>query len=71
MTAEGANLTYQWMNGAGDLSDMIGNISGATTATLTIVNVGLSDVGVYSVRVSNSAGDVNSTMPNLIIGKID
>ncbi len=67
--AEGANLTYQWMNGAGELSNIPGKISGATMATLMIMNVSLSDVSDYSVRVSNSAGDVNSSIANLITGR--
>ncbi len=66
MIAEGVGLTYKWMNGDGDLSDMVNKISGATLPTLTIMNVGLSDVSGYSVRVSNSAGDVNSLTANLI-----
>ncbi len=63
VTAEGVGLTYQWKNGAGDL------ILGATLATLTIMNVGLSDVGGYSVQVSNSAGNVDSLTANLITSK--
>ena len=69
VTAEGVGLTYQWMNGAGELSDMIDNISGATLATLMIGNVALSDVNGYSVRVSNSAGDVTSSIANLITSR--
>ncbi len=69
MTAEGVDLTYQWMNGDGDLSDMVDKISGATLATLMIMNVALSDVNGYSVRVSNSAGDVDSLTANLITSK--
>ncbi len=66
VTAEGVGLTYQWMNGAGELSDIFNKISGATSPNLTITNVGLSDVSGYSVRVRNSAGDVNSLTANLI-----
>ena len=69
VTAEGVDLTYQWMNGDGDLSDMVDKISGATLATLMIMNVALSDVNGYSVRVSNSAGDVDSLTANLITSK--
>ncbi len=57
------------MNGDGDLSDMVDKISGSTLATLMIMNVSLSDVNGYSVRVSNSAGDVNSSTANLITSK--
>ncbi len=69
VTAEGANLAYQWMNGDGDLSDILGKISGATMETLMIMNVSLSDVSDYSVRVSNSDGDVNSSIANLITSR--
>ncbi len=71
MTAEGVDLTYQWINGAGDLSDLSGKISGATNATLTIMNVSLSDIGGYLVRVSNSTGGgVDSLTANLVTSKI-
>lgn len=46
-------LTYQWKkNGV--------EIAGATTDTLALSNVQLSDAGIYSVIVSNSAGSVES-----------
>ena len=42
VTATGAGLTYQWFNGATQLNNG-GNISGATTATLTINPAGAGD----------------------------
>lgn len=42
VTATGTGLTYQWRNGTTDLVDG-GNISGATTAILTINPVSISD----------------------------
>ena len=51
---------YQWrMNGA--------NLSGATSATLTLNNVQASDGGDYSVVVSNSAGSVTSNVATLTV----
>jgi Immunoglobulin I-set domain len=43
---------YQWFKGASPLSNG-GNISGATTATLTISNAVSGDSGTYFARVSN------------------
>lgn len=55
VTATGQpNPSFQWRkNGA--------NLSAQTNATLTITNVQTSDVGTYSVIVSNSAGTVASS----------
>jgi Immunoglobulin domain len=47
-----APLTYQWFKSGSTLSDD-GNISGATTAQLTIADASLSDAGSYICRVSN------------------
>jgi len=51
----GFPLFYQWQDSVGNLTDG-GNISGAATANLTIGQVSPSDVGTYSVIVSNFAG---------------
>jgi RHS repeat-associated protein len=61
MAAAGtAPLTYQWQfNGA--------NIIGATSASLTLNNVNASNVGSYTVVVSNSAGSVTSAAATLTV----
>ncbi|HOC55404.1 MAG TPA: immunoglobulin domain-containing protein [Verrucomicrobiota bacterium] len=51
---------YQWRkNGV--------NISGATSATLTLSNVQLSDAAFYRVVVSNAAGSVTSSAAQLVV----
>ena len=47
-----------------------GNISGATTATLSITNALLSDAGSYSVVVTNGAGDVTSNAATLTVNDL-
>jgi subtilisin-like proprotein convertase family protein len=51
VTATGTGLTYQWYHGATALTNG-GNISGATSSTLTITNIASADSGSYSVTVS-------------------
>jgi hypothetical protein len=52
-------LSYQWQFNGVDLTDG-GRISGATTASLTIASVEMSDAGSYEVEVSNAFGSVTS-----------
>src|SRR5215475_5688622 len=53
-------LTYQWKkNGV--------EIAGATTDTLALMNVQLSDAGIYTVTVSNAGGSVQSAPATLTI----
>src|SRR6266567_3710321 len=63
-TATNALLFYQWQQDNGsyltNLADG-GNLSGATTSTLTVSNVSPANVGAYSVIVSNAAGVVPSS----------
>jgi uncharacterized repeat protein (TIGR03803 family) len=48
-------VTYTWIRNGIVLQDG-GNISGATTSTLTISNVSADEVGVFEVAVANSLG---------------
>jgi uncharacterized delta-60 repeat protein len=59
-------LSYQWRKGSADLTEG-GNISGATTATLTLTNVQLGDAGSYTVVVGNSAGTSTSSAAILTV----
>ncbi|MGV3632399.1 MAG: immunoglobulin domain-containing protein [Bacteroidota bacterium] len=68
VTAAGtAPLTYQWMRGATALTDG-GNISGATTSTLTIDPAMSADAGTnYSVMISGACPSVSSANVSLTI----
>jgi uncharacterized repeat protein (TIGR03803 family) len=61
--ANSASLSYQWQYDNGryltNLSNG-GNISGATSSTLTIANASPAEAGAYSVIVSNAAGALSS-----------
>jgi hypothetical protein len=69
VTATGSlPISYQWFNGATMLTDgtacVNGNdrvVSGATTPTLTIANVQLTDAGMYHCEVSNTAPPPDSS----------
>jgi hypothetical protein len=53
-------LSYQWSKG--------GNaIIGATTATLTLLNISAADAGTYTVAVTNLAGSVTSSGATLTL----
>ena len=62
VAASGEGLTYQWFG-------PVGEIAGATTATLQISNVQSNDAGSYRVQVSNAGGSVNSNTITLAISK--
>jgi len=55
-------LAYRWRKNGSNLSDG-GNISGATSDSLTLSNVVAGDQGNYTLVVSNSAGMITSTPP--------
>jgi pectate lyase/pectin methylesterase-like acyl-CoA thioesterase len=56
-------VTYQWQKDGVDLP-------GATAATLTIPSAGASDIGVYRVLLTNSAGTVPSSEATLDVNGI-
>ncbi len=51
---------YRWMDNGTNLNDGP-NFSGVMTSTLTISNVSITNLGTYSVIVSNSLGSMTST----------
>ena len=56
----GAPVYFQWrFNGT--------NIFGATTAVLTLTNVGARNVGGYSLVISNGGGSVTSAVANVTV----
>ncbi|MDD2799109.1 MAG: ice-binding family protein [Bacteroidales bacterium] len=64
VNAAGIGLTYQWRNGNVNITNG-GSISGATSATLTINPVALSDVASdYNVVVSGACSLLKATSPN-------
>lgn len=75
--ADGANLTYQWLFNGQPLNDG-GSISGATTDTLTISPVSLSDIGSYEVVLNGLCGSnvvsqavtVNVSAANTWVGAV-
>ena len=69
VTARGAGiLSYQWQLGGVNLSNG-GEISGATTATLTLTGISSADVGNYTVTVSNGITPAaTSNVSALVVG---
>ncbi|MGI8966673.1 MAG: immunoglobulin domain-containing protein, partial [Limisphaerales bacterium] len=62
-------FTYQWQKGTNGIFSNLadgGHVSGATTATLTIVNTDLNDAAQYRVLVSNAGGSELSTIATLV-----
>ncbi len=55
VVATGLGLMYQWRKNGANLTNG-GNISGATTATLTISNVSAADAGTYDVAITSTCG---------------
>ena len=67
VTASGSPpLSYQWWKNSAPLADS-SNISGATTATLTLAHVSQSYAGGYTVVVSNAGGSVTSSVTTLTV----
>ena len=51
VAATGTNLTYRWRKDGINLTDG-GDISGATTATLSIATIATADEGLYDVVIT-------------------
>ncbi len=67
VTASGsAPLAYQWRKNGTSLADE-GNIFGVFTTNLTITNVQPSDMGNYSVVVTNAFGSTTSIVADLTV----
>jgi uncharacterized repeat protein (TIGR02543 family) len=62
-------ISYQWQKNGSNLSDG-GNISGSTTATLTISNPQATDAGSYSVIVINNVGSTESNAVSLTVNSL-
>lgn len=65
-TASNALIFYQWRDGGTNLKDA-GIISGSATSSLTISNVSVTNIGSYSVVLSNAAGVLASSNATLTI----
>ncbi len=61
IVATGTGLTYQWLKDGN-------TISGAIQATYNIASLAATHAGLYSVRVSNTYGDVTSNTVALTVG---
>jgi uncharacterized repeat protein (TIGR03803 family) len=59
-------MVYQWQKDGTNLANA-GNISGATTNTLSITGISDSDAGPYSVILTNSDGSVTSSNATLTV----
>jgi hypothetical protein len=53
-------LNYQWQKDSADLTDS-GNVSGTTTAALTLTDVQTNDTGIYTLVVTNDFGSITSS----------
>jgi hypothetical protein len=59
-------LSYQWQKNGAALTNG-GNVSGSTTAALTLSNVQTADMAAYSVVIANAVGNVTSLPATLVI----
>ena len=62
-------LYYQWLKNGTNLTDG-GNISGSVTTNVTLSNITTNDIGLYSVIVTNSYGNVTSLLAQLSITSV-
>ena len=66
VVASGTGLAYQWNKNSSALVDG-GNISGATTNTLSITNVASADYGDYNCDITGTCGNISSDVAVLSI----
>ncbi|MBX7220379.1 MAG: lamin tail domain-containing protein [Blastocatellia bacterium] len=66
VVAAGDNLSYQWRKNSVNLTNT-GNISGATSTTLTINPVSLTDADTYDCVITNVSGSVTTTARTLTV----
>lgn len=59
--------TYRWQKNAQNLSNIAGEISGATSASLTLTGVDANDAATYRCVITNSCGSTTSTDAVLIV----
>ena len=58
-------INYRWTYNGVDVMDDPGHIEGANSSTLMIVNVAVTDWGVYNCTASNIVNDVTSNEATL------
>jgi plastocyanin len=67
VTAGGsAPLAYQWLKNGAVVANG-GNVSGATTATLSLATLSSADAAIYSAVVTNSSGSITSSVAALTV----
>lgn len=72
VSAAGATtLHYQWYKDGTTALANGGNISGATSATLTVANISLADAGQYTCAVSDNNGSITSGAAKLTVVTVD
>jgi alpha-tubulin suppressor-like RCC1 family protein len=59
-------MSYQWQKNGTNLTNG-GNVSGATTSTLTLTNVQDADAAIYTATITNAFGSVTSTPASLTV----
>jgi pectate lyase len=66
VAATGADLSWRWRKNGTNLNNG-GNISGATSASLTLSDLAAADAADYSVVITNSEGSVTSSIAALVV----
>lgn len=59
--------TYRWQKNAQNLSNVAGQVSGATSASLTLIAVDANDAATYRCIITNSCGTSTSTDAVLVV----